>query len=97
MPTFELLPEFRREFKRLTPEQQALFRSAVRAWVRDIRAHGLQPTDPRVSGIKGAPGVFEFRWAPNGRATFEFGPPKRSNEPHVIWRRIGTHDILRHP
>ena len=36
-------------------------------------------------------------WAPNGRATFEYGNEMRSGEPHIIWRRIGTHGIFRKP
>jgi hypothetical protein len=36
-------------------------------------------------------------WAPNGRATFSYGRSIVGDEPHVIWRRIGTHEILREP
>jgi len=33
-------------------------------------------------------------WAPDGRALFRYGDPVREGEPHVVWLRIGTHDIL---
>ena len=36
-------------------------------------------------------------FAPDGRATFTYGAPVRENEPHVAWRRIGTHDIFKRP
>jgi hypothetical protein len=36
-------------------------------------------------------------WAADGRATFEFGEPVVSGQPHVIWRRVGTHAVLRRP
>jgi hypothetical protein len=36
-------------------------------------------------------------WAPDGRATFEYGPEARPREAHIIWRRIGTHSIFRQP
>jgi hypothetical protein len=36
-------------------------------------------------------------WASNGRATWQYGPEQRPGERHVIWRRIGTHDIFRAP
>jgi hypothetical protein len=36
-------------------------------------------------------------WAADGRATFEYGQEIRPGEPHIIWRRIGTHDIFRQP
>jgi len=51
----------------------------------------------RVKGVRGATGVFEMTWAPNGRATFEYGAEINRSEPHVIWRRIGTHDIFDRP
>ena len=52
----------------------------------------------RVKGVRDAPsGVFEMTWAPDGRATFEYGPEQHPGEPHVIWRRIGTHDVFRQP
>jgi hypothetical protein len=35
--------------------------------------------------------------APDGRATFSYGEEMRPGEPHVIWRRVGTHDVLRDP
>lgn len=43
------------------------------------------------------PGVLEMTWAPDGRATFEFGREIRSGEHHVVWRRIGTHEIFSRP
>ena len=36
-------------------------------------------------------------WAPNGRATFEYGDEITKGEPHVVWRRVGTHDVLDQP
>jgi len=41
--------------------------------------------------------VFEMSWAAGGRATFELGREIRAGETHVIWRRIGTHDIFSSP
>ena len=49
----------------------------------------------RIKSIQGAEGIFEMTWAKDGRATFEYGTQLRANEPHVIWRRCGTHAILR--
>lgn len=34
---------------------------------------------------------------PDGRATFMYGPEQIPGEPHIIWRRIGGHDIFDHP
>jgi hypothetical protein len=31
---------------------------------------------------------------PAGRATWEWGPEHRPGEQHIVWRRVGGHDIL---
>jgi hypothetical protein len=36
-------------------------------------------------------------FAPSGRASWQYGLEIRPGEPHVIWRRIGTHEIFRNP
>ncbi len=41
-----------------------------------------------------APGVYEMTWAPDGRATWEYGDERFPGIPHVIWRRVGTHSIF---
>jgi hypothetical protein len=51
----------------------------------------------RVKAVQGAPGIFEMTWAGDGRATFQYGDERRPGHPHVIWRRIGTHDIFARP
>lgn len=55
--------------------------------------------DPRLrlKRVAGRSGVWEMTWAPDGRATFEYGPEQRSEQPHIIWRRVGTHDIFGEP
>ncbi len=51
----------------------------------------------RVKGVKGAGGIFEMTWADDGRATFEYGEPVQESQTHIVWRRIGTHDIFTEP
>ncbi|MDQ6615133.1 MAG: hypothetical protein M3083_10380 [Actinomycetota bacterium] len=97
MPTFQWLPRFRADFVRLSPAQQAAFLVAVAQLVEDLRAGGQFRQGQRVKGVQGAPGVFEMTWAPDGRATFGYGDEVKPGEPHVIWRRVGTHDIFRQP
>jgi len=36
-------------------------------------------------------------FAPDGRATFEYGEEVVKGERHVIWRRVGDHSIFRQP
>jgi hypothetical protein len=65
--------------------------------VEDLRrSTGFRP-GLRVKGVRGASGVFELAWAPDGRATFSYGGAVVEGGPHIIWRRVGTHDVLREP
>ncbi|MEU2179837.1 hypothetical protein [Streptomyces thermolilacinus] len=47
--------------------------------------------------MRRAHGVFELTWDGNGRATWSYGEEIVRGERHIIWRRIGTHDILAGP
>ena len=95
MPTYERLPRFDRDWEALDTSQQIRFRDAVARFVEDLEAGVFRP-GLRVKGVAGAAGVFEMTWAPDGRATFSYGP-ERGRGSHVIWRRIGTHAVLRQP
>ncbi len=97
MPTFRWLPRFGADFDRLTPSQQAAFLVAVAQFVEDLRGGGRFRKGLRVKGVKGATGVFEMTWADDGRATFQYGKSVVEGDPHVIWRRIGTHEIFKQP
>ena len=97
MPTRDVLAKFWRDWARLNPEERRAFLAAVEKFVDDLRAgRGFRP-GLRVKGVRGAPGLYEMTWAPNGRATFSYGRSVLADEPHVIWHRIGTHEILREP
>ncbi len=62
----------------------------------DLRA-GRFRRGLRVKDVQGAAGIFEMTWAPDGRATFQSGEERRPGGRHVIWRRIGTHDVFVQP
>ncbi|MFD7748012.1 hypothetical protein ACFV2V_16840 [Streptomyces sp. NPDC059698] len=101
MPTYETLPRFAADLDRLTPEQRRKFRQTVAAFVEDLRAGGRFRAGLRMKRVRCSPGVYELTWSagsgPAGRATWQYGAPCRPGTPHVIWRRIGTHDILTGP
>lgn len=96
MPTFQSLARFRRDYGRLTKEQQAAWQRAVLRLVAGLKAGRLDPA-PRVKRVQGHSGVWEITWAPDGRATFHCGTEVRPGEPHVVWRRIGRHEIFKRP
>ena len=95
-PPYLPLPTFERDYEHLTIEQRRAFRAAVAKFIADLHT-GAFRRGLRVKGVRGAPGVFEMTWAPDGRATFQFGTEIQPGSPHVIWRRIGTHHVLERP
>lgn len=97
MPTREVLPQFWRDWERLTPEQQDAFLTALERFVADLREGSGFRSGLRVKGVRGAPGVFELTWVRDGGATFSYGRSVRGDEPHIIWRRIRSHEILKAP
>ena len=98
MPTYDLTDTFKKDLSVLDAEDRRRFHAAVQAFVADLSTqdHGFR-AGLRVKRVQGAEGVFEMTWAPDGRSTFEYGDELRPGEPHVVWRRIGTHDIFSRP
>jgi hypothetical protein len=97
VPTFETTKRFVNDFAKLSTSEQARFERIVKErFVPDL-ASGTFRAGLRVKGIQGAEGVFEMTWAPDGRATFQYGAEHVAGEPHVIWRRVGTHDVFERP
>ncbi|MFC6518344.1 hypothetical protein ACFQFR_39465 [Streptomyces goshikiensis] len=102
MPTFETLPRFTTDLQHLTPAPRRRFRRVVLgAFVPDLRSAGCQfRPGLRVKRVQRASGIYELTWSMGccpGRATWEYGPARRPGTQHIIWRRIGTHDILTGP
>ena len=96
MPTWSTTESFEKDFRKLSPVEKAKFRRAVAAFVADIKKRKFRK-GLRIKGIQGAEGIFEMTWDKNGRATFQYGPDVRASDPHVIWRRCGTHAIFGKP
>jgi len=97
LPTFTRLPRFDADFDRLSPDENTRFLEAVKKLVAHLEEPGGSSGGLRIKGVQGAPGIFELTWAPNGRATFQFGEPIRKGEAHVIWRRVGGHEVFGEP
>jgi hypothetical protein len=96
VPTWEPTASFWRDLARLSREEQDAFRTAVEKFVADLPARKFRK-GLRVKGVKGASGVYEMTWAGDGRATFSYGTEVKEGEAHVIWRRVGGHDIFGRP
>jgi hypothetical protein len=96
MPTFEAHARFERDVQNLTPAQFQQWRTALRLFIAAVVSQQFPP-QLRVKRVKAVAGVWERSWAKDGRATFEYRDEVRPGEPHVFWRRIGTHDIFDRP
>ena len=97
MPTHEETDVFRRDFNSLGVDDMRAFRAAVKDFFADLRSRHFRQ-GLRVKGINGAPGIFEMSWARgDGRATFQYGHAVKPGETHIIWRRVGRHEIFKQP
>jgi hypothetical protein len=94
MSTYRRMPRFDRDYASLTSEQRHAFKRTLVKLIADLKAGRSPRPGLRVKRVQQASGVFELTWAPDGRATFEYGEPVREGETHIVWRRIGTHDVL---
>jgi hypothetical protein len=98
MPTYEKEGLLLDDFGRPSPQRQAIFLKAVRQFVADLKAKQPFRASLRVKGVQGHSRIFEMTWQmPDGRATFRDGAEKQPGEPHIIWRRIGGHEIFSRP
>lgn len=97
MPTYEQSDTFRKDMRNLDQVDRERFKVAIKAMIEDLNSErGFRP-GLRVKRVQGTVAVFEMTWAPDGRATFQYGEELRPGEPHIVWRRVGTHDIFRRP
>lgn len=97
MPTYETTSRFAKDFAKLAADDKDRFEKVVKErFVRDL-ALGKFRAGLRVKAVQGADGILEMTWAPNGRATFQYGDEQVAGEARVIWRRVGTHDIFDRP
>ncbi|MHB8290011.1 MAG: hypothetical protein ACYDEY_12385 [Acidimicrobiales bacterium] len=97
MPTFQRLPRFDQDWNSLTKEDRKRFRSAVGKFVADLDAGRPFRKSLRVRNVEGISNVWEVTFAPDGRATWQYGDEIKTGHAHVVWRRVGTHDIFRSP
>lgn len=91
------MPRFLVDLERLGPEQRRLFKRAVRKFVDDLKAHRPPHRSLGIKGLHGYEGVFEFRFAGDGRALFMYGASPHSGDVHILWLRVGTHTIYTNP
>src|ERR1700730_12803554 len=105
MPTFFVESRFWNDYGRLSPGERAQFIQARDEFIQILleweqSGKSGVPKFPRSLGVTPMVNqrqIMEFAWGPNGRCTWRYGVPQRPDKFHVIWRRIGKHDIYRDP
>jgi hypothetical protein len=97
VPTYGRSDRFNRDYDALSEEDRNRFKVAVSKFVEDLNAGRAPRRSLGIRQFRSKPGVYEFHFEGDGRATFEFGASIRAGEVHVIWRRIGTHTIYLNP
>jgi hypothetical protein len=97
MPAYDAEQRFLQDYARLTSQQKVLFGAAFKKMVADLKAGSGFRKGLRIKGVHGHLGVFEMTWASDGRATFSYGASPHAGDVHIIWRRIGGHDIFQNP
>jgi hypothetical protein len=86
---------FEGDWQALTSEQRKAFVAALLNFDADLAGNEFRPS-LGVKAVQGASRAFEMSWAPDGRATFEYGD-SASPERVVIWRRVASQEVFRRP
>lgn len=55
------------------------------------------PRSLRIKRVQGTEDIWEFSYSGDGRATFRYGPERKAGETHIVWLRVGGHEILNRP
>jgi hypothetical protein len=98
MPTHEQDQSFWRDWRWLNRQQRRAFRKAAAALNDDLAAGSGIRASLRAHPMKNHPGIWGLTWQGNdGRATFRFGPEHTTGTSHVVWRRVGGHEIFENP
>jgi len=107
MPTYGRRSRFESEYLRLKEPERKLFLAARNEFIKALlrwEAQGCRPSPPtfpdalQVQDVKGHTGIWELTWEKkNGHCTWEFGNQVLPGKAHIVWRRIGGHEIFREP
>lgn len=98
MPRYSRSGQFLKDWADLDPQDKARFKTTVREkFVPDLESGGTFRPGLRVKRVEGTPNVWEMTFAPDGRATWQYADDSIAGDPHVVWRRVGTHDVFRSP
>ncbi len=93
MPTHEETMRFLRDFRSMTAARQKLFLESVAKFASDLAGHSFRKS-LRIKRFQGHDGVWEMTWGADGRALFRYGDERLPGHQHIIWLRVGGHEIF---
>ncbi len=93
-PTYEQDERFKHDLEQLTADEKRRFYAAVKKFVHDIKEGRGFRKSLRVKGVQSKRDVFEMTWADDGRALFKYGTSPLAGDTHIIWLRVGSHEIF---
>ncbi|MGZ4183901.1 MAG: hypothetical protein ACXVUE_03320 [Solirubrobacteraceae bacterium] len=97
-PTFDRLAQFKRDYEKLTQPQRDRFRAAARMFVAPFSTAPLTDVGGAlVRELRDHHGFYELRLDVDTRAIYTFGNAIRRGQPHVVWCRIGSDEVLDQP
>jgi len=97
-PTFDRLAQFKRDYENLPQSQRDRFRAAVKMFVAPFSTGPLLDVGGAlVRELRDHPGFYELRLDTGTRAIYTFGEAIRRGQPHVVWCRIGSDEVLDQP
>lgn len=97
MPTHDETGRFFRDWRALSPQDQALFMAAAIELDDDLSERRRIRASLRTQEVQAQPGVFELSWSGAGRATFQRERGQQPGDAHILWRRVGGAEILNDP
>jgi hypothetical protein len=96
-PTYDIEPRCAADWNDLDPDAQRAFLAALAKLIADLSSGDVLRAGLRVKWVRGTNDVWEMTYASNGRATFQYGEERHPGDPHIIWRRVGTHKVFDQP
>lgn len=105
MPHFSEEYHFKNDCRRLKRTEMEQFREALRAFIQTLSQWESSggpwpppfPAALRIKDVDGHKSIWELTWAFDGRCTWRFGAQKEPGKTHIVWRRIGGHEIFNDP
>ena len=69
-------------------------RAVTEVWVPVVDQGPPYPGQLRIKRVQGTRDNWELTYADDGRAVFRYGSPQKPGMRHIVWLRVGSHEII---